>query len=86
MGGTGGRAPVLLLVGVGDPARKDVRELLDVRAGEDVLAALVLLAQAIHELGAQDVDLAVEDPALVGDLELFLGQLLNQVLQLLVVE
>ena len=65
-------------------AREDVRELLDVGAGEDVLAALVLLAQAVDELGAQDVDLAVEDAALVADLELLLGQLLDQVLQLLI--
>ena len=42
------------------------------------LAALVLLAQAVDELGAQDVDLAVQDPPLVGDLVLLLGELLDQ--------
>ena len=65
---------------------EDVGQLLDVRARDHVLAALVLLAQAVDQLGAQDVDLAVQDAALVGDLELFLGELLDEVLQLLVGE
>ena len=52
----------------------------------DGLALLVLLAQPVHQLGAQDVDLAVQDPALVGDLLLLLRELLDQVLQLLVGE
>src|ERR1700721_322119 len=46
------------------------------------LAPPVLLAQAIDQLSAQNVDLAVEDAPLVGDLGLFCGQLLNQGFQL----
>ena len=75
-----------LVVRTGRAAGEDVGEPLDVGAGDDVLAALVLLAQAVDELGTQDVDLAVQDAALVGDLELLLGELLDQVLQLLVGE
>ena len=47
---------------------------------------LVLLAQAVHELGAEDVDLAVEDPPPVGHLLLFIRELLDEVLELLVGE
>ena len=49
-------------------------------------AALVLLAQAVDELGAQDVDLPVQDPALVGDVDLLLRELLDELLELLVGE
>src|SRR4051794_31799872 len=68
------------------PAREDVREPLDVGARDDVLAGLVLLAQAVDELRAEDVDLAVQDPPLVGDVDLFLRELLDEVLELLVRE
>ena len=44
----------------------------------------MLLAQAVDQLGAEDVDLPVEDPPLVGDVDLLLSQLLDEVLQLLV--
>src|ERR1700726_4405936 len=60
---------------------KDVRELLHVIARDQDLPALVLLAQAVDELGAQDVDLPVQDAPLVGDLGLFLGQLPDDVFQ-----
>ena len=40
--------------------------------------------QPVDELGAQDVDLAVQQAAPVGDLALLVGQLLDQVLELLV--
>src|SRR5204863_132171 len=58
------RAPLAVgrlgLVAAG-PAREDVRETLDVGAGDDVLPTFVLLAQPVDQLGAQDVDLPVED-------------------------
>src|SRR3954471_11145255 len=80
-------ADALLDVAFGDAlAREDVRELLDIGTGEHGLALLVLLAQAVDELGAKDVDLAVQDAALVGDLLFLLSQLLDQVLELLVGE
>src|SRR3954453_22470320 len=76
--------PLLGLLRVaGRPAGEDVGELLDVVARDDLLAALVLLAQTVDELGAQDVDLAVEDAALVGDVDFLLRELLDQVLELL---
>ena len=53
-------------------------------AAEDVLDLVVASAQAVDELRAQDVDLAVEDPATVGDLLLLGAELLDQVLELLV--
>src|SRR5690242_13391072 len=68
------------------PPGEDVGELLDVVAGDDLLPALVLLPQPVDELRAQDVDLAVEDPALVRDVDLLLRELLDEVLQLLVGE
>ena len=46
----------------------------------------MLLAQAVDQLSAKNVDLAVEDAAAVGDFLLFLGELLDEVLQLLVRE
>src|SRR3954471_8540559 len=80
-------AGALLDVAFGDAlAREDVRELLDVGAGEHGLALLVLLAQPVDELGAENVDLAVQDAAVVGDLLLLLSQLLDEVLELLVGE
>ena len=59
---------------------------VDVGSGDDFLAALVLLAQPVHELSAQDVDLAVEDPTTVRHLLLFVSELLDEVLELLVGE
>src|SRR5215204_7304926 len=67
-------------------AGEDVSQLLDVRAGDDGLALLALLSQAVDQLGAQDVDLAVQDPALVADLLLLGGQLIDQLLELLVAQ
>src|SRR5262249_26981871 len=67
-------------------AGEDVGQTLDVGTRDHVLARLMLFAQAIHELGAQDVDLAVQDPALVGDVDLLFGQLLDEVLELLIRE
>src|SRR4029078_8783981 len=89
---TRGRGPPRGLIGTGllgvghGAAREDVGETLDVGAGDHVLARLVLLAQAVDELGAQGVDLPVEDPALVGDVDLLFGQLLDEVLELLIRE
>src|SRR4051794_20524528 len=58
--------PLLGLLRVaGRPAGENVGELLDVVARDDLLAPLVLLAEPVDELGAQDVDLAMEDAPLV---------------------
>src|SRR3954453_2130473 len=65
---------------------EDVGETPDVVACDHVLPALVLLAQPVDELRAQDVDLPVQDPPLVRDVDLLLGELLDEVLQLLVGE
>src|SRR5829696_767165 len=67
-------------------AREDVRQLLHVGTADHGLALLMLLAEPVHELRTQDVDLAVEDPALVGDLLLLLRELLDELLQLVVRE
>src|SRR5205809_594350 len=66
--------------------REDVGPALDVIVGDDVLARLDLLAQAVDELRPEDVDLPVQDAPLVGDRRLLLGELVDQVLQLLVGE
>src|SRR5437588_2385426 len=60
--------------------------MLDVGAADHGLALLALPPQAVHQLGAQDVDLAVENAALVGDLLLLLRQLVDEALELLVGE
>jgi hypothetical protein len=73
-------------LGPGRAAGEDVGELLHVVTGDDVFPALVLLAQAVDQLRAQDVDLPVQDPALVGDVDLLLGELLDVLLQLRVGE
>src|SRR5438270_13615677 len=55
---------------------EDVGELLHVVACDLDVAALVLVAQAVDELGSQDVDLSVQDAPPVRDLGLLVGQLL----------
>ena len=67
-------------------AGQDVGQALDVGARDDLLATLVLLAQPVDELRAEDVDLAVQDPAPVGHLLLLVRELLDEILQLLVRE
>src|SRR5205085_10955326 len=67
-------------------AGEDVGELLDVRPADHGLPLLALSPEAVHELRPEDVDLAVEDPALVGDLLLLLRELIDQALELLVRE
>src|SRR5690349_17197163 len=74
------------LVGRHALAAEDVRELLNVGARDHGLALLTPAAEPVHELGPEDVDLAVEDAAAVGDLLLLTRQFLDQVLQLLVLE
>ena len=71
---------------VAGAAGEDVGEAADVVARDHVLPTLVLLAQAVDQLGAEDVDLPVEDPPLVRDVDLLLRQLLDEVLQLLIGE
>ena len=58
----------------------------DVVAGDQRVAAFPFLAQPVDQLGAEDVDLAVQDAPPVGDLVLLFGQVVDQVLQLLVAE
>src|SRR3954464_3950347 len=67
-------------------AGEDVGESLDVGAADHGLAFLALTAQPVDELGAKDVDLAVQDASLVRHLLLLLGQLADQVLQILIPE
>src|SRR5215216_503892 len=67
-------------------AGEDVREPLDVGAGDDGLALLVLLAEPVDELGPEDVDLAVQDAPPVRDLLLLLRVTPDEVLQLLVAQ
>jgi hypothetical protein len=61
-------------------------ELEDVVAGDERIAPLAFLAQAVDELGAQDVDFPVQDAPLVGDLVLLGREVVDHVLQLLVAE
>ncbi len=67
-------------------AGEDVGQLRDVVAGDQRVATFVLVPQPVDQLGAQDVDLAVQDPPPVGDLVLLLGQLVDQLFQLFVAE
>src|SRR5688572_665866 len=81
-----GRAPPKLEVfaAAGSATGEDVGQALDVGTGDDFFAALMLLAQAVDQLGSQDVDLAVEDPPAVGHLLLLVRELLDEILKLLV--
>ena len=65
---------------------EDVGQTLDVGAGDDIFAVFVPLAEAVDEFGTQDVDLAVEDPPTLGHLLLFISELLDEVLELLIGE
>ena len=56
----------------------------DVLAADQRLAGLAMGLEAVDQLGPQDVDLAVEQSAPVGDLALLVGQLVDQLLELLV--
>ncbi len=56
--------------------------MVDVDLVEDALAPGLL--QAGDELRAQDVDLPVQEPALVGDLVLLLLQIVDQLLEVVV--
>src|SRR4051794_39678981 len=67
-------------------AGQDVGQLLDVGTRDDRLSLLVLLAQPVDELGAQDVDLPVQDAPRIRHLLLFLRVLLDELLELLVGE
>src|SRR5262249_42014273 len=80
------RAPRLLVRRGRDAPGEDVGQLLDVGARDHQLPALVLLAEPVDELSAEDVDLPVQDPAPVGDLHLLVGELFDQILQLLVAQ
>jgi hypothetical protein len=82
---SGGRV-VLRPDGLLGLAGEEVGQLGDVVAGDQRVAAFALVAQPIDELGTQDVDLAVQIPAFVGDLVLLGGELVDQVLQLFVAE
>src|SRR4051794_20869814 len=78
---------ILVLAGLWHAlAGEDVRERLHVRAADHGLALLALAAQAVHELRAEDVDLAVQDAPLIRHLLLLLGQLRDQILEVLIPE
>ena len=64
--------------------REDLRELLDVARGEVLGLLPVAIAQARDDLGAQQVDLPVQDAAPEGDLALALRALVNALAQLVV--
>ncbi len=78
------RHEALGLVAARCPAGEDVGETLHVRSGDHVLTALVLLAQPVHELGAEDVDLAVQDPPAIRHLLLLVRELLDEIFELLI--
>src|SRR5439155_10045697 len=61
-------------------AGQDLRQAVDVDLVEDAAPAGGL--QPHDELGAEDVDLAVQDPALVADLALLRLEIVDQPLQL----
>src|SRR5438094_1555285 len=61
---------------------EDLRQVVDIDLVEDALAPGLL--QAGDELRAQDVDLPVQEPALVRDLVLLLGQIVDQLLEVVV--
>ena len=63
-------------------ARQDLRQAVDVDLVEHAAPAGAL--QPRDELGAQDVDLAVQEAALVADLALLLLEVVDQALQLVV--
>src|SRR3954452_16656613 len=67
-------------------AREDVRERLHVGAADHCLTLLALAAQAVHELRAKDVDLTVQDAPLIRHFLFLLGQLLDQILEVLIPE
>jgi hypothetical protein len=70
------------LVRRGRLPREDRRQRLDVDAVEDALATRLL--QPRDELGAQDVDLAMQDPALLGDLPRLFLELVDLLLEVVV--
>src|SRR5262245_59393728 len=65
-------------------AGENLREATDVVALDHRLTFLAPVLEPVDELGTQDVDLAMQDAALVGDLLLLRGQALDQLLELLV--
>src|SRR5580765_6663490 len=64
--------------------REDLRELLDVARGEVLGCFPVAVAQARDDLGAQQVDLAVQDAPPEGDLALALRAHVDPLAQLVV--
>ena len=46
------------------------------------MATVVPLTQTVNELGTENVNLAVEDPSLIGNLKLFFCEIADQVLEL----
>src|SRR5881628_5163 len=81
MRASGGRGPSCLRRRL---AAEDLRQAVDVDLVEDAPPARAL--QAHDELGAQDVDLAVQDPAVEADLTLLLLEVADHGLELVVGE
>src|SRR5665647_480075 len=65
-------------------AGKDAREPLYVVGGDDGLPLVVLMLEAHHKFGAQDVELAVQDAPAARDLALLGLELGNQSAQVVV--
>ena len=69
-----------------DPEQTAHGATLVIRAADHGFAFLTLAPQPVHELRAQNVDLAVQDAPLVRELLFLVGELLDEVFQLLVGE
>src|ERR687892_423308 len=79
-----GRQFVELVLGRRSLRRENLGETVDVDLGERALALAHLALEPGDELGAEDVDLPVEDPAAVRDRALLLHELADEIAQLLV--
>ena len=66
--------------------REDLRELVDVTRGEVLGGLPVALAQPRGDLGAQQIDVTVQDAPLEGDLALALGAAVDARAQVVVGE
>src|SRR5665213_1665274 len=66
--------------------REDLRELVDIARGEVLGGLPVALAQSRGDLGAQQVDVPVQDAPLEGDLALALGAAMDARAQVVVGE
>src|SRR5262249_51166436 len=66
------------------PAGEDLAQSLDVVALDQRPTLRTILTEPVDQLRPQDVDLAAQDPAAVRDLLFLRGQVVDQLLELLV--